>query len=109
MFGIGFSELIVIAIVALVLIGPKRLPEVMQQAGKLFVHLRRTANEVKSGFDQVVRDAEDEIRREEAERIHNQYKNVTPASEQKSLPHSDSPVGSVALGSDTNEQPPKPT
>lgn len=69
MFGIGFSELIVIAIVALIFVGPKRLPEVMRQAGKLFVHVRRTANDVKGTFDQVVREAEDDIRRQESEEM----------------------------------------
>lgn len=69
MFGIGFFELIIIAVVALVVVGPKRLPEVMKQAGRLFVHLRRTANDVRSSFEQVIREAEDEIRREEAESI----------------------------------------
>ncbi|MEN9834698.1 MAG: twin-arginine translocase subunit TatB [Pseudomonadota bacterium] len=69
MFGIGFFELIIIAVVALVVVGPKRLPEVMKQAGRLFVHLRRTANDVRSSFEQVIREAEDEIRREESESI----------------------------------------
>lgn len=66
MFGIGFTELIVIAVVALVVVGPKRLPDVMKQAGRFFVQMRRTANDVRSTFETVVRDAEDEIRREEA-------------------------------------------
>ena len=69
MFGIGFFELLVIAVFALVFVGPKKLPEVMRQAGKFFVHMRRTANDVRSTFDQVVREAEDEIRREEAEHV----------------------------------------
>lgn len=69
MFGIGFSELVVIAIVALIFVGPKRLPEVMKQAGKLFVHVRRTANDVRGTFDQVVREAEEDIRKNEAEQL----------------------------------------
>jgi sec-independent protein translocase protein TatB len=67
MFGIGFFELVVIAVVALIFVGPQRLPEVMKQAGRFFVQMRRTANDVKSTFDGVIRQAEDEIRREEAE------------------------------------------
>jgi sec-independent protein translocase protein TatB len=65
MFGIGFFELVVIAVVALIFVGPKKLPEVMRQAGKFFVQVRRTANDVRSTFDQVVREAEDELRKEE--------------------------------------------
>ena len=65
MFGVGFIELLIIAVFALVFVG-SAVPEVMRQAGRLFVHLRRTANDVRSTFDQVIRDAEDELRREEA-------------------------------------------
>lgn len=65
MFGIGIFELIIIAVVALIFVGPKRLPEVMRQAGKMFVQLRRTANDVKSQFDGVIQQAEAEIRKAE--------------------------------------------
>lgn len=80
MFGIGFSELVVIAIVALIFVGPKRLPEVMKQAGKLFVHVRRTANDVKGTFDQVVREAENEVRRDESEQMRQLMSGTKPAT-----------------------------
>ncbi|MEI7614527.1 MAG: Sec-independent protein translocase protein TatB [Betaproteobacteria bacterium] len=48
MFDIGFSELIVIAIVALVVIGPERLPKVARTAGLLLGRLQRYVNDVKS-------------------------------------------------------------
>jgi sec-independent protein translocase protein TatB len=85
MFGIGFSELIVIAIVALIFVGPKRLPEVMKQAGKLFVHVRRTANDVKGTFDQVVREAEEDIRRQEAEELRQLMTGTKPATTVKAI------------------------
>jgi sec-independent protein translocase protein TatB len=68
-FGIGFMELLVIAVVALVFVGPKKLPDLMRQAGRFFVQMRRTTSDVRSTFDQVVRDAEDEIRREHADAL----------------------------------------
>lgn len=69
MFGIGFLEIVVIAVVVLIFVGPKRLPELMREGGKLFVQLRRTANDVKSQFDGVIQQAEEEIRKVEREKF----------------------------------------
>ena len=48
MFDIGFSELVVIAIVALIVIGPERLPKVARTMGHLFGRMQRYVNDVKS-------------------------------------------------------------
>ena len=48
MFDVGFSELIVIVIVALVVIGPVRLPKVARTAGHLLGRMQRYVNDVKS-------------------------------------------------------------
>ena len=48
MFDVGFSELIVIAIVALVVLGPERLPKVARTAGLLLGRLQRYVNGVKA-------------------------------------------------------------
>ncbi len=48
MFDIGFSEMIVIAVVALVVIGPERLPKVARTLGHLFGRMQRYVNDVKS-------------------------------------------------------------
>ncbi len=48
MFDIGFSELMVIALVALIVIGPERLPRVARTAGALLGRLQRYVNDVRS-------------------------------------------------------------
>ena len=48
MFDVGFSELVVIGIVALLVLGPQRLPEVARTAGRWMGRLRRLADEVKN-------------------------------------------------------------
>ena len=48
MFDIGFSEMVVIAIVALIVIGPERLPKVARTLGHLFGRMQRYVNDVKS-------------------------------------------------------------
>jgi len=51
MFDIGFSELMVIGVVALVVIGPERLPRVARTAGHLLGRLQRYVNDVKADIN----------------------------------------------------------
>ena len=48
MFDIGFSEILVIAAVALIVIGPERLPKVARTLGHLFGRMQRYVNDVKA-------------------------------------------------------------
>ena len=65
MFDVGFSELIVIAIVALVVIGPERLPKVARTAGHLLGRLQRYVNDVKSDISREMQ--LDELKKLQAE------------------------------------------
>jgi sec-independent protein translocase protein TatB len=51
MFDIGFSEMLVLAVVALVVLGPERLPKVAKQAGAWMGKLRRYVDDVKSDIN----------------------------------------------------------
>ncbi|MCP3687897.1 MAG: twin-arginine translocase subunit TatB [Gammaproteobacteria bacterium] len=62
MFDMGFTELIVIGIVGLVILGPERLPKVARTAGKYFGKLRRFMSSVKA-------DVESELRSDELREI----------------------------------------
>ena len=48
MFDIGFSEIVVIAVVALIVIGPEKLPKTARTLGHLFGRLQRYVNDVKA-------------------------------------------------------------
>ncbi len=48
MFDIGFSEMVIVAVVALVVLGPERLPRVARQAGQWMGKLQRYISDVKS-------------------------------------------------------------
>ena len=51
MFDVGFSEIVVIAVVALIVIGPEKLPKTARTLGHLFGRLQRYVNEVKSDIN----------------------------------------------------------
>jgi len=51
MFDFGFSELLVVGVVALVVIGPERLPKVARTAGLLLGRLQRYVNDVKADIN----------------------------------------------------------
>ena len=73
----GFFELVVVAIVALVVVGPKELPRLMRMAGKLAGQARRMAAEFTSAFDQMARETEMAEMRKEIEAL----KRANPVAE----------------------------
>src|SRR5688500_7923173 len=58
MFDIGFSEILVIAVVALIVIGPERLPKVARTLGHLFGRMQRYVTQVKSDIHRAMELAE---------------------------------------------------
>jgi len=54
MFDIGFSELLLIAVVALIVIGPERLPKVARTLGHLFGRMQRYVNDVKADISREI-------------------------------------------------------
>src|SRR5262245_5684967 len=58
MFDIGWSEMAVIAVVALVVIGPKELPGALKTFAYWSKQARKMAREFQSGVDEIIRDAE---------------------------------------------------
>ena len=58
MFDIGAQEILVIAVVAIIVIGPKDLPLAMRTAGRWIGKIRRVSNHFRSGIDAMIREAE---------------------------------------------------
>jgi sec-independent protein translocase protein TatB len=58
MFDIGWSELVVIAVVALIAIGPKELPGVLRMVGQYMRKIRGMASEFQGQFQEAMREAE---------------------------------------------------
>ncbi len=58
MFDVGGTELLVIAVVALVVIGPKDLPRVLRVIGRYTSKARAMSQHLRAGFDEMLRQAE---------------------------------------------------
>ena len=94
MFDIGFSELLVIAVVALIVIGPERLPKVARTAGLLSGRLRRYVNDLKTDISREMQlDELKKMQQEVADRIsaaestvHNEMNKMESAEAQKIAP-----------------------
>jgi Tat protein translocase TatB subunit len=58
MFGIGMPELLLILALALIIIGPKKLPDIAKAMGRGLAEFKRATDEMKSTFNEEVRTAE---------------------------------------------------
>ena len=65
MFDIAWSEFLVVAVVALVVVGPKDLPALLRTVGKTVATLRRMAGDFQSQFNEALKEAElDDLQRD---------------------------------------------
>jgi sec-independent protein translocase protein TatA len=60
MFGIGFPELLVILVLALIVLGPQRLPELARTLGRAFGALKRVADDAQAQVQDELRAIEDQ-------------------------------------------------
>lgn len=75
MFDIGFSELLVIGVVALIVIGPERLPKVARAAGHIFGRMQRYLAEVRNEITS-------EIKLEELHKLQAEMRQKAASAEQ---------------------------
>jgi sec-independent protein translocase protein TatB len=78
MFDIGWGELVVIGIVALIAIGPKELPTVLRTLGQWMGKVKRMAAEFQGQFQEALREAELHDLKKQAEDLHS---SVTSAAD----------------------------
>ena len=89
MFGIGLPEMIIIAVVALIFIGPDKLPGVLRSIGKGLVELKRATSDVRSTMQDEMHKIEEEIElkeiRESAQDLSNELGGVASKIDPLSL------------------------
>jgi Tat protein translocase TatB subunit len=76
MFNIGFAEFLVIGVIALVVIGPKQLPEVARVVGRLLVELKKATQELSGGLLEVTNEVKASINETKQEIINEGQKVV---------------------------------
>jgi sec-independent protein translocase protein TatB len=77
MFDIGWGELVVIGIVALIAIGPKELPTVLRSLGQWMGKIKRMANEFQGQFQEALREAEMADLKKQADELHSAVTDAT--------------------------------
>jgi len=92
MFDFAWSELTVIGVVALVVIGPKDLPKALRAAGQVMRRARALAREFQNSFDEVIREAELEEIRENMKKTMADLEITDPATGTKTIGLPTSPI-----------------
>ena len=77
MFDIGWSELVVVGLVALIVIGPKELPTVLRTAGQWMGKVKRMASEFQGQFQEALREAEVADLKQHADDLTGELKSIT--------------------------------
>ncbi|MBH0238968.1 Sec-independent protein translocase protein TatB [Methylobrevis albus] len=78
MFDIGWTELLIVAVVAILVVGPKDLPRLLRTVGQFVSKGRRMAGEFQNQFNAALREAEREIDIEEARKVVSDVKALNP-------------------------------
>ncbi|MEH3103568.1 MAG: Sec-independent protein translocase protein TatB [Sphingomonas phyllosphaerae] len=107
MFGIDSSEFLLVALVALVVIGPKDLPKAMRVLGYWVGRARAVGRQFRAGFDEMVREAElEEMEKKwkaENERIMREHPFVPTPPASPALPDHASSVDALPDGGDAQQ------
>lgn len=77
MFDLGWSEMLIIAVVAIIVVGPKDLPGMLRNIGKFVGQAKRMANEFTGQFQEALRDSE----LEDLKKEFNEVTKVDPLSD----------------------------
>ncbi len=82
MFDVNWSELLILAVVALIVVGPKELPVLFRTLGRYAGMARRQAAEFRSHFDDAMREAEMAELREEMDSVRREVMGSVKSAEQ---------------------------
>ncbi|CUA95746.1 Sec-independent protein translocase protein TatB [Pannonibacter indicus] len=96
MFDIGWAELMVIACVAIIVVGPKDLPRMLRTFGQIVGKARRMANEFQSTFNDAIREAERQADIDDMRKAADAAANFNPLGDLKKAIEGDRAAGKEA-------------
>lgn len=73
MFDVGWSEIVVVGVVALLVVGPKELPALLRTVGKYIGMVKRQAGEFRAQFDEAMRETEIEQLKKDVENVKSEF------------------------------------
>lgn len=86
MFDIGFSELLLVGIIALIVLGPERLPKAARSVGMFFGKIRRMLNNIQQEMEQEIRNQELQEKLKNPLATFNEESLLKPASKAEQTP-----------------------
>jgi len=98
--GVGFSELLLLALAALIIVGPKDLPFMMRKVGQLVGKARGMAREFQAAFEDIARQSELEDLRKEIEDL---KRNNMMTEAQDDLANMESDINAAVLRKEAAE------
>lgn len=81
MFDIAWTELLVVAVIAIIVVGPKELPGMLRTFGKTFGQVRRTARDFQSTFNDALREAERQAALDDVKKDFDSVRKMDPAKD----------------------------
>ncbi|WP_114520568.1 Sec-independent protein translocase protein TatB [Altererythrobacter sp. ZODW24] len=96
MFDIGATELLLLVVVAVLVIGPKDLPLALRTAGKWMGKIRRISTQFRTGVDSMIREAEMEEMEQKWKDKNEEIMKATPEGEMGPLPDAENSAPSDA-------------
>lgn len=81
MFDIAWTEILLIAVLAIIVVGPKELPGMLRAFGKTFGQVRRTAREFQSTFNDALREAERQANIDEVKKDIQSIRDLDPTKD----------------------------
>ncbi|MEW4448611.1 Sec-independent protein translocase protein TatB [Qipengyuania sp. JC766] len=103
MFDVGATELLLIIVVAIIVIGPKDMPGALRTAGRWVGKIRRTSAHFRAGFDAMVREAEMEEMERKWKEKNAKIMAETPEGEMGALPTAESRAAPKADKAETSQ------